>query len=91
MRPLPVIALGVVLLAASALAVAGCGTSIGTTTSRNSYMITEPVTSPKIDNPVGNTQMKAPTPIRSRSPNSSAIAVTRHRPATRSPVTATSP
>jgi hypothetical protein len=58
MRPLPIIALGAVLLTASALAVAGCGTRIGTTTSRNSYTITEPVTSLKIDNPVGNTQIE---------------------------------
>jgi hypothetical protein len=58
MRPLPVMALGAALLTASALAVAGCGTRIGTTTSRNSYTITEPVTSVKIDNPVGNTQIE---------------------------------
>jgi hypothetical protein len=58
MRPLPIMTLGVALLTASALAVAGCGTRIGTTTSRNSYTITEPVTSLKIDNPVGNTQIE---------------------------------
>jgi hypothetical protein len=58
MRPLPVMALGAALLTASALAVAGCGTRIGTTTSRNSYTITEPVTSLKIDNPVGSTQIE---------------------------------
>ena len=59
MRPLSVMALGVVLLRASALAIAGCGTRIGTTTAQNSYTITEPVTSLKIDNPVGNTEIEA--------------------------------
>lgn len=58
MRPQPIMALGTVLLTASALAVAGCGTSIGTTTTQNTYTITEPVTSIKIDNPVGNTQIE---------------------------------
>ena len=58
MRPPPVMVLGVALLTTSALAVAGCGTRIGTTTSRNTYTITEPVTSLKIDNPVGNTQIE---------------------------------
>jgi hypothetical protein len=58
MRPPPVVVLGVALLTTSALAVAGCGTRIGTTTSRNTYTITEPVTSLKIDNPVGNTQIE---------------------------------
>ncbi len=62
MRPLPVMALGVVLLTASALVLAGCDTRIRTTTGQNteqnSYTITEPVTSLKIDNPVGNTQVE---------------------------------
>jgi hypothetical protein len=58
MRPLPVMTLGVALLTASTLAVAGCGTRIGTTTSRNSYTVTEPVASLKIDNPVGDTQIE---------------------------------
>ncbi len=47
MRPLPVMALGVVLLTASALVLAGCDTRIRTTTGQNteqnSYTITEPV------------------------------------------------
>ncbi len=58
MRALPVMALGVVLLTASAPVTAGCGTPIGPTTAQNSYTITEPVTSVKIDNPVGNTQIE---------------------------------
>lgn len=58
MRPRPIMALGAVLLTTSALAVAGCGTSIGTTTTQNTYTVTEPVTSLKIDNPVGNTQIE---------------------------------
>ncbi len=62
MRPLPVMALGVVLLTTSALVLAGCDTRIGTTTEQNTeqntYTITEPVTSLKIDNPVGNTQIE---------------------------------
>lgn len=59
MRPLSVMALRVVLLTASTLAIAGCGTRIGTTTAQNSYTITEPVTSLRIDNPVGNTEIEA--------------------------------
>lgn len=60
MHPQPIMALGAVLLTASALAVAGCdtGTSIGTTAEQDTYTITEPVTSLKIDNPVGNTQIE---------------------------------
>lgn len=58
MRLQPIMALGTVLLTASALAVAGCGTSIGTATKENTYTITEPVTSLKIDNPVGSTQIE---------------------------------
>jgi hypothetical protein len=56
MRQQPIVALKIVLLTASALAVAGCGTS--TTTKQNTYTITEPVTSLKVDNPVGNTQIE---------------------------------
>ncbi|MBV8541309.1 MAG: DUF4097 family beta strand repeat protein [Pseudonocardiales bacterium] len=59
MRPLSVTALRVVLLTTSTLAIAGCGTRIGTTTAQNSYTITEPVTSLRIDNPVGNTEIEA--------------------------------
>lgn len=51
-------ALGAVLLAASAMAVAGCGTNIDTTARENTYTITEPVTSLQINNPVGNTQIE---------------------------------
>jgi hypothetical protein len=58
MRALPVMALGVALLAASAPAIAGCGARISQTTAENSYTVTEPVTSLKIDNPVGNTQIE---------------------------------
>ncbi|MDQ4104688.1 MAG: DUF4097 domain-containing protein [Actinomycetota bacterium] len=58
MQPLPIMALGVVLLTASAGAVVGCGTRISTITEHNTYTITEPVTSLKIENPVGNTQIE---------------------------------
>ncbi|HEV7828704.1 MAG TPA: hypothetical protein VGP04_07595 [Pseudonocardiaceae bacterium] len=58
MRALPVMALGVVLLTASVPAIAGCGTRVSETTAGNSYTVTEPVTSLKIDNPVGNTQIE---------------------------------
>jgi hypothetical protein len=57
-RPQPIVALGAALLTASALAVASCGTSIGTAAKKDTYTITEPVTSLKIDNPVGNTQIE---------------------------------
>jgi hypothetical protein len=61
-HPQPSVVLGAVLLTASALAVAGCDTStsigLGTTAKQNTYTITEPVTSLKIDNPVGNTQIE---------------------------------
>ena len=59
MHTQPIMALGVALLAASTLAVTGCGTSIGTTSSENDYTITDPVTSLTIDNPVGSTQIEA--------------------------------
>ncbi len=56
---LQLIVLGVTLLTASALAVSGCGTGIGAPDTQNtSYTITELVTSLKIDNPVGNTQIE---------------------------------
>ncbi len=58
MRAEPIMTLGTVLLTASALTVAGCDTSIGTITEQNTYTITEPVTSLKIDNPVGNTEIE---------------------------------
>ncbi len=58
MRALPVLGLCVVLLTASAPAIAGCGTRISPATAENSYTVTEPVTSLKIDNPVGNTQIE---------------------------------
>ena len=64
MRPQSIMALGALLLTASALAlaVAGCetGTSIGigTTAEQDTYTIAEPVTSLRIDNPVGNTHIE---------------------------------
>jgi hypothetical protein len=58
MRALPVMALGVVLLTAAVLTVAGCDARVGTTTAQNSYTITEPVMFLKINNPVGNTQIE---------------------------------
>jgi Putative adhesin len=57
-RPQPIMSLGAVLLTASALAVAGCDTSTGTAAKQGAYTITEPVTSLKINNPVGNTQIE---------------------------------
>jgi DUF4097 and DUF4098 domain-containing protein YvlB len=57
-RPLPILALGFVVLTASASAVAGCGSRIGQITAQNSYTITEPVTSLKIENPVGDTEIQ---------------------------------
>jgi hypothetical protein len=58
MRAQIIMALGGALLAASALTVTGCGTSIATS-SQNDYTITDPVTSLTIDNPVGSTQIEA--------------------------------
>ncbi|MFN2477991.1 MAG: DUF4097 family beta strand repeat-containing protein [Pseudonocardiaceae bacterium] len=58
MCPQPIMALGTVLLTASALVIAGCGTSSGGITKQNSYTITEPVTSLEVDNPVGDTQIE---------------------------------
>jgi len=58
MRPPPIMAAGVVLLTASVVALAGCGTSGGTTTKHNMYTITEPVTALKLDNPVGGTHIE---------------------------------
>jgi hypothetical protein len=57
MRPQLITTLGTILLTASTLAVAGCGSDIGTT-QENAYTITEPVTSLKVDNPVGDTQIE---------------------------------
>lgn len=59
MRAQPIMTLGATLLTASALAVTGCGTSIGTTSNQNNYTITDPVTYLTIDNPVGSTQIEA--------------------------------
>lgn len=53
----PAIVRGTVLLTAAALAVAGCGTSIATASRQNSYVISEPVSSLKVDNPVGDTRI----------------------------------
>lgn len=58
MRPQPIITVGTVPLTASALVIAGCGTSSGGITKQNGYTITEPVTSLKVDNPVGETQIE---------------------------------
>lgn len=58
MGPRAVTALGTVLLTASALTIAGCDTGVDTTTKQNTYAITEPVTSLKIDNPVGDTRVE---------------------------------
>jgi Putative adhesin len=58
MRLLPAMALAVVMVTGSALVIAGCGTRMGSTTAQNSYTITEPVTSLKINNPVGNTEIE---------------------------------
>jgi hypothetical protein len=58
MRVQLIMALGAVHLTALVLALAGCGTSIGSSTTQNTYMITEPVTSLRIDNPVGDTRIE---------------------------------
>jgi DUF4097 and DUF4098 domain-containing protein YvlB len=52
------IALGIVLLTSSAMAVAGCDADIGTISKQHSYSVTEPVTSLRVDNPVGNTEIE---------------------------------
>ena len=57
-RPLSILILGFVVLAASVPAIAGCSSRVGPTTAQNSYTITEPVTSLKIDNPVGDTEIQ---------------------------------
>jgi hypothetical protein len=53
-------ALGTVMFTASALVITGCtvNTSSNDTTKQNSYPITEPVTSLKVDNPVGATRIE---------------------------------
>ncbi|MGH3977038.1 MAG: DUF4097 family beta strand repeat-containing protein [Pseudonocardiaceae bacterium] len=58
MRPQRGMVLGTVLLTASAMAAAGCDANVGTITKQNSYTVTEPVTSLKVDNPVGNTKIE---------------------------------
>jgi hypothetical protein len=57
-RPQPILVWGFVMLTASVPAVAGCGSRMGPITEQNSYTITEPVTSLKIDNPVGDTEIQ---------------------------------
>jgi DUF4097 and DUF4098 domain-containing protein YvlB len=51
-------ALGTVLLTASALGLGGCHTSNVSSTKRNSYTVTEPVASLKVDNPIGATRVE---------------------------------
>ena len=58
MRPAPIMMLGAILLVGSVPAVAGCDSSVGQVTAQNSYTVTEPVTSIKIDNPVGDTELE---------------------------------
>jgi hypothetical protein len=59
-RPQTIMALGTVMFTASALVITGCtvNTSSNDTTKQNSYPITEPVTSLKVDNPVGATRIE---------------------------------
>ena len=57
-HPLQIWVLGFVLLTASVPAVTGCGSRVGPITAQNSFTITEPVTSVKIDNPVGDTEIE---------------------------------
>lgn len=58
MRPQFIVTLGTVLLTASTLATASCDSSSGTSTRQTGYTITEPVTSLKVDNPVGDTRIE---------------------------------
>jgi Putative adhesin len=58
LRAHPITALSVALLAASMLAATGCDSGISTPSSENNYTITEPLTSLRIDNPVGSTQIE---------------------------------
>jgi Putative adhesin len=51
-------ALGAALLAVSALSATGCNTNIQASSSSNDYTITDPVTSVRVDNPVGGTQIE---------------------------------
>jgi hypothetical protein len=59
MRPLPIMMVGTMALMASVPAVTGCAGPVGDqVTAQNSYTVTEPVTSIKIDNPVGDTEIE---------------------------------
>jgi len=58
MRPLPIMMRGTMVLVGSAPVLAGCVSSVGQVTAQNSYTVTEPVTSIKIDNPVGDTELE---------------------------------
>lgn len=55
---LRIMMLGTMVLMSSIPAVAGCVSSVGQVTAQNSYTITEPVTSIKVDNPVGDTEIE---------------------------------
>lgn len=57
MRPQLILARSIELLTAAGLTIAGCGTTIGTNT-ENTYTVTEPVTSLKINNLVGSIQVE---------------------------------
>ncbi|MBV8993838.1 MAG: DUF4097 family beta strand repeat protein [Pseudonocardiales bacterium] len=57
MCPRPIVALGTVLLTAAALTITSCGATTGTN-SQNTYTVAEPVTSIKIGNPVGYTDIE---------------------------------
>ncbi|MBV9060689.1 MAG: DUF4097 family beta strand repeat protein [Pseudonocardiales bacterium] len=59
MRPLPAMIVGTMVLMGSVPTVTGCvGPVGGQVTAENSYTVTEPVTSIKIDNPVGDTEIE---------------------------------
>jgi hypothetical protein len=59
MRPLPIMMVGTMALMASVPTVTGCAGPVGgQVTAQNSYIVTEPVTSIKIDNPVGDTEIE---------------------------------
>ena len=58
MRPLPIMMSGAMVLMGSVPVVAGCVSSVGQATAQNSYTVTDPVTSIKIDNPVGDTEIE---------------------------------
>jgi Putative adhesin len=57
MCPQPTLSLGIQLLTAAAVTIASCGTSTDAS-AQNTYTITEPTTSLKIDNPVGSTYVE---------------------------------